>query len=414
MPEQQEAVLSLISDQETVELAQTLVRIPSITAEEGRELSDFLFDWLQLAGLSPLRQSVPPEPPEVLATSIRSDLPDPKRASARHNITAAWAGSEPGPRLLFEGHQDTKWVDGMTVAPFGAEIRDGRLYGRGAADMKGAIAAMMVAMKALRNSGVRLRGELWFASEVGEEINDTGIEALDGAGYLDVDMAVIGEPSNLAVQIGNRGAYRFSIALEGRAVHSGLAQQGINAIQKMSKIISGLYDLPFLQDDDPVWGAPTMNVQKIAGGGRWEASVADECTVWVDVRTTPRYPAEEVERMVRDMLQGLSDRDREMRCTLQPTGRRRMPQAIAPGEPLVQAALRAVRRVRGETQPVSACAGVTVAAMLIQRHHIPAVILGPGDLVQAHSRDEWAEVQQIADAARIYALLALDILSQGT
>ena len=276
--------------------------------------------------------------------------------------------------------------------------------------MKGALAAMLVAMKALRHSGVPLRGELKFASEVGEEIHTTGIEAMDRAGYLEADMAVIGEPSGLGVQIGSRGGYRFKIALEGRAVHSGLAQQGINAIEKMSKVIYGLYHLPFLQDHDPIWGAPTMNVQKIVGGGRWEASVADDCTVWVDVRTTPHCPMDKVDQIVREMLQGLSDDDPELKYALQPIAKPRIAHGISPNEPVVQAALRAVEWVSGTPGHISACPGITTAGMLIQWHGTPAIVLGPGHLLQAHSKDEWAEVQQIADAARIYALLALDIL----
>lgn len=413
MTQAQQAVLAAIRDCETIRLAQAMVRIPSITGEEGRRLSDFLYDWLKEAGLSPVRQHVPPEPPKVLATSTRSQPPDAVQAGERYNLAAVLKGAQAGPRLLFQGHQDTKWVDGMTISPFGAQIREGRLYGRGAADMKGGLAAMLVATQALCRSKVPLVGELRLCSEVGEEINDTGIEAMDRAGLLDADMAVVGEPTNLAVQIGNRGGYRFQISVAGKAVHSGLAQQGVNAIQKMSAVIAALYGLPMLRDGDPLWGPPTMNVQKIGGGGRWEASVADACAIWVDVRTTPGYPADRVRRIVREMLEGLCHSDPELSYTLKPIGRQRTPQAIPSTDPLVEAALRALRQVRGETPALSACPGITTAARLIARHRMPAIVLGPGDLARAHTRDEWAPVEQIADAARVYALLALDILGAG-
>lgn len=410
LTEQQQAVLARIEPEEVVELARSLIRIPSITGEEGRQCSDFLCDWLREAGFSAGQQQVHVEMPEgILRLTRRSRDELPPAARERYNVFGELAGGRPGKRILLQGHFDTKWVDGMEIDPFGAEIRDGKLYGRGAADMKSALAAMLVAMKALRTSGVPLAGACRFASEVGEEGGGWGIHALDEAGYLAADVAVVGEPTGLEVQIGNRGGYRAEIRVEGRAIHNGLAQQGINAIQKMAPIITGLYSLPLLQKRDPIWGTTSVSVQKIEGGGRWEASVADDCTVWVDYRVTPFDPPEEVERQVRAMLADLAARDPELRAELRPYGSGAAV-GISPDEPFVGQARRAVAAVRGESR-LGACTGGTAAGVLIRRHGTPAIILGPGSLAQAHGRVEWVEVQQVVDAARIYALLALDVLT---
>jgi len=378
----------MIDANETVELTQNLVKIPSITGQEGKAISNFMADWLSSAGLQPTLQPAD---------------------KGRFNLICELKG-EKGPIILFNSHQDTKWTDGMTISPFAAEIKDGKLYGRGAGDAKSSLSAIMMAMKTLKRSGVVLNGSVRFVSEVGEEGGGWSAEQLESSGFMDADMAVIGEQTELRVEIGNRGVFRNSVKVFGRATHSGLAQRGINAIQKMAKVILGLYALPYLEIDDPIWGKSSMNVEKIEGG-RYSASVPDECTISIDSRLTAKVPPEMAEEQVLQLLHSLADSDAEFRLKFG-AGESLfvMPAAFVSGdERIVVAAKEATRRVLKKEPTIAACSGYTMAARFINRS-IPAIILGPGSVEQAHSADEWVEIQQIVDAAKIYTLIALMIL----
>ena len=389
----EEKILEAIDSDEVIELAREMIRIPSITGKEGTRQTQFLAERLSDLGLEPELRKVEED---------------------RFNVVCEMKGEEDGPKLLFEGHHDTKPFDGMTIDPLGAEIRDGKLYGRGSTDMKSALAAMLIAMKVLREHQVPLKGTLVFGSEVGEEGGGGGIPLMQRDGSLECDMAVVGEPSELRVEVGNRGGWRNTIKVLGRATHSGVAQRGINAIEKMAKVILGLYDLPYLKVDDPLWGRSSMNVQRIEGGKAWglSASVADECSVLIDSRLTARTPPEEVNRQVREMLARLEAEDPEFRIDPDTTdfaaGGRAV--AISPDERIVRIAGDAVREVTGREPVVGTCPGWTIASAIIGLGH-PAIILGPGNLEQAHSADEWVAVDQVVAAARIYALIALKVLT---
>jgi len=379
----------IIDASETVKLTQELVKIPSITEEEGKAISVFMADWLSSAGLQPTLQPAD---------------------KGRLNLICELKG-EKGPTILFNSHQDTKWTDGMTIDPFAAEIKDGRLYGRGAGDAKSSLAAIMMALKTLKHSGVVLNGNIRFVSEVGEEGGGWSAEQLESSGFMDADMAVIGEQTELRVEIGNRGVFRNFIKVFGRATHSGLAQRGINAIQKMAKVVLGLYELPYLELDDPIWGKSSMNVQKIEGG-RYSASVPDECTISIDSRLTAKIPPEEAKEQIVQLLHVIADSDGEFQFEFGATGEGlvMIPAAfISEDEKIVVVAKEAIRRVLRTEPTIAACSGYTMAARFIQRG-IPAIILGPGSVEQAHSADEWVEIQQIVDAAKIYTLIALTAL----
>lgn len=375
---------------EAVEVARQLVRIPSITGEEGREISEFVASWLWKRGVSASLQEV---------------------GAGRFNVVAEVTREQPRPVFLLEGHLDTKWVDGMAIDPFGAQVRDGRLWGRGAADMKSGLAAMMVAMAALQGTDREWRGTVRLCAEVGEEGGGGGAQRLLEAGLLDVDAAVVGEPSGLEVHVGNRGRLLATVCVRGVATHSGTAAAGINAIQKAARVVEALYRLPGLDREDALWGRTSVNVWSIRGGGRWEASVADECTVEVDYRLTPCNPPEELAESLVATLQGLEAEDPELRVDWERTRLRPGGAAVAlsPDHPFVRQAVAAVEEVTGVRARVGTCPGATLAGGLLRRG-IPAIILGPGRLQEAHSADEWVEVAQIPLAARIYARMATRFL----
>jgi acetylornithine deacetylase/succinyl-diaminopimelate desuccinylase-like protein len=395
VPAELHTILSAIDPAETTALAQTLVRIPSITGREGLAISRFITEWFTGVGIQSGLQEVGPE---------------------RANVWARLAGEQEGPCLLLNGHLDTKPGEGMTIDPFSGEIHAGRLWGRGSCDMKGPLACLMVAVKALARSGVRLRGTLVFGAEVGEDGGGWKFqELLDGPGRC--DFGICGEPTNLELHIGCRGSYPLRLRTIGRATHTGTAYRGVNAIQKMCKVIDALYALPCFHRTDPIWDRAPINAMTIQGGGKVTSSVPDECIVQFDIRLNPDLPPEQIDAMVRSELNRLQAEDPDLRVEVQ-IGRgtgdamanSQPARSLAPDHPFVETVRQAIEVATGSRPRIAGFPGGCSAAIMLQRG-IPAVIFGPGNLEQAHSDAEWIAVDQLHQAARAYAAIAYRILA---
>jgi acetylornithine deacetylase/succinyl-diaminopimelate desuccinylase-like protein len=386
------AVLAHVSEAETLELARELVRIPSITGHEGRAISDRMLAWLGEAGLESGQQEIEPE---------------------RVNVWARVDGA-PGPRLLLNGHLDTKPVENMTVPPFSADLRDGRLYGRGACDMKSAVAAAMVATRAVRRAGIPLRGSLIFGSEVGEEGGGWRLtDLVDGP--CQCDLIVCCEPTELDLHLGSRGGFPIVVATRGLATHTGMAYRGVNAIEKMAKVIAAMYALPQFHRVDPIWGRSPINAMEIHGGGKVTASVPDECETIFDIRLNPDLPPAEIESALEALLARLraddprldvSWRFRGLASAASQRASGRPAAVVEPDHPLVRATLEAAEAATGQRPRFGGFPGGCSQGLLRHRDGTPGVVIGPGSLEQAHGADEWIEVEQIGRAARIYAALA--------
>ena len=388
-----EAVLAHVSTDETLELARELVRIPSVSGREGRAISDRMLAWLGEAGLECGQQEIEPE---------------------RVNVWARVDGSA-GTRLLLNGHLDTKPVDNMTVEPFSAAVRDGRLYGRGACDMKSAVAAAMVATRAVGRAGIPLRGSLIFGSEVGEEGGGWRLSDLVD-GPCRCDAIVCCEPTELELHLGSRGGFPIVVATGGLATHTGMAYRGVNAIEKMAGVITAMYALPQFQRVDPIWGRSPINAMEIRGGGKVSASVPDECETVFDIRLNPDLPPEELQAALEALFARLRADDPRLEVSWrfrgfatapdQPPVGGRAAAVIEPDHTLVRAALDAAEIATGQRPRLGGFPGGCSQGVLHRRDGTPGVVIGPGSLEQAHGADEWIEVEQIGRAARVYAALA--------
>ncbi len=388
-------LLATIDRGEVVALAQALVRIPSVTGREGLAISEFMAEWLRQNGVAAGLQHV---------------------GDGRANVYGRVDGRTPGTRLLLNGHLDTKPGEGMTIDPYGGEVVNGRLYGRGSCDMKGPVAAAMVATKALACSGFDLKGTLLFGSEVGEDGGGWKFdELIEGPGACDVGICC--EPTNLELHLGCRGFFPLRLRTIGRATHTGTAYRGINAIQKMAKVILALYDLPCFQRSDPLWGRSPINAMVISGGGKVSASVPDECECRFDIRLNPDLPPAEVAAAVDAALARLRAEDPELKLEVDPTSRfgdrvyHGQPAAhLPPDHPLVRTVQDAVEVATGRRPPLAGFPGGCSTKLMLDRG-IPSVVFGPGNLEQAHSADEWVDVEQLVQAARAYAALAYRVLA---
>lgn len=326
----------------------------------------------------------------------------------RPNVMVRLPGSGGGKKLLFNGHTDTVPPYRMTIDPFGAEIRDGFIWGRGANDMKGAIAAMLVAMGDLKRRNLRLRGDVVFSGVIGEEERSEGTEYLVKSGFT-ADGAIVGEPSGDAYAIGHRGLEWLAIDIEGVAAHGGMPHLGVNAISKAAALITEIEHslLPKLADRvHPTMGRSVMNLGKITGGTQ-PSSVADHCRIEIDRRYIPGESVETVLSEYQEILDRLSERDPAFKAAIS-----RMPNNMltldhvyldtAADAPIVTCLVGAMERVLGRAPTLTTDRGWTDAALLSHFAKIPTVVAGPGRIKYSHTEDERIPIADLYDMVAVY------------
>jgi putative selenium metabolism hydrolase len=332
-------------------------------------------------------------------------------------------GSGTGPRLLFDGHMDTVGVGdplAWTRDPFGAEIQDGMLYGRGAVDMKGALASMVYGAKMLLDSSFPPAGDLYVVGVVQEEpCEGCGLRMLVEEEGVRPDWVVLGEPNNLQVSRGHRGRIEMRVTVRGRASHASMPQQGENAIYGAARIIFSLDLLAESLADDAFLGKGTLAVTHIQNTAGGRNVIPESCTFYIDRRLT----LGETEAKAMAEIQGVIAHE-AMRADLGVTEyeassytgyvcreAQHYPAWVMPEtHPLVQAAARAVRQVVGERPVIGRWNFSTDGAYAMGVAGIPTVGVGPGDEGQAHTADEHIRLADCFTAAQIYAQLAADLL----
>src|SRR5919106_2086095 len=225
----------------------------------------------------------------------------------RANIVTVLPGTGKKPALVFNGHLDvvpvgdTPW----THEPFAGVQANGRLYGRGTSDMKSGLMAMVMAVDALKQAAVPLKGDLILSGVADEESTALGAKAWVQAGGLQgVGAIVIGEPTDLEVYIAEKGACWLEITTYGKTAHGSMPDLGINAVMHMTTALHALTRLSLPFQPHPLFDQPTMNVGTIAGGNKTNV-VPDRCTATIDLRTLPGMRHEDLLREIRQTLDGL-------------------------------------------------------------------------------------------------------------
>lgn len=312
--------------------------------------------------------------------------------------------------LIFEAHMDTVTLDPMPDA-LTPRVNDGRLYGRGACDDKASLAAMLYALKLLQEHAAGEHADILLAAVVDEEVAYRGVLALVES-KPNAQGAIVGEPTNLIPVVAHKGVVRFRIRTRGVAVHTSRLEQGNNAIYQMVEVIRALREKiePRLPARSiPRLGAPTLSVSTIHGGLQVNI-VPDECVIEIDRRTVPGETNEQVLREIDAVLDEL--RDREPTFTIE-----RLEPDLADfaldtprGAKIAHTARAASELVRGDTEFGTAPYG-TDASKLSELAHIPSIVLGPGDIAQAHTANEYVEIAQVVQAAEIYAQLACEFIA---
>lgn len=363
-----------------VELLQNLIRIPSVNPDGApdqgatgeKECATFVGSVLESFGAEVQFEDVLP---------------------GRPNVIGRFPGGEGKPGLLFAPHTDTVSVAGMTVDPFGAEIRDGRIYGRGASDTKGTMAAMLCALVAMKDEIPGLPVGVAFVGLMGEEAGQPGSKHFAEHHSEEFDFAVVGEPTELDTVYAHKGCVWLELTARGKSCHGATPELGDNAVRKLMALLSDL--LPSLESQlpdftDPVLGNPTVSLGMISGGTSPNI-VPSECRCVLDFRETPALFREGGSQFLLEQFlckAGLADSiSIRVTCDSVPL--------------LTDASNDGVKKLASIGSRLTTAPWFCDAGRLAQGG-IPAVACGPGKIAQAHTKDEYLEVDDLEAGVDFY------------
>ena len=338
---------------------------------------------------------------EALGLEVDSHEPEPGRVS----VVGTLNGSGHGRSLMLNAHYDTVAVDGME-APFDPKTRDGRLYGRGAYDMKGSLAACVGAAKALKDSGTELSGDLLIAAVADEEYASIG--TADVIRHQSVDGAIVTEPSDLKICRAHKGFIWIEVETFGRAAHGSQHELGIDANLRMGKFLNELASLEqqlrSTRQKHPLVGSPSLHAAVLAGGTGL-STYSDRCVLQIERRTIPGESQEQVETEIRSILERITMEEPEYQATMRILLDRE-PFEVAADSAIVEAAERATRSVTGQT-PEHVGENPWMDSALLALAGAETVVLGPAG-AGAHSVEEWVDLESVYALAEILALAAVD------
>lgn len=337
-------------------------------------------------------------------------------APGRLNVIAALSGGEPGRTLLFEGHTDVVTegdVREWSVDPFGAEIEDGKLYGRGSADMKGGLAAMLFATRAIESAGT-FPGTIVLAALCDEEEMMIGAKHFSASDLAStVDGAFVCEPEADEVCISQKGAIRIRVEATGKMAHGAMPHQGKNPILGLMRLQEQLASLEAsLQSkhgSHPDLGLPYVTPTTIRAGSIAQMNVIPrDAVMTLDLRTVPGMDHAELLSHIED-LAGPVMSETGVHLEFEVLDNR-PPTEVSPDHPVVQAIVAGHREVVGQDPPFGGVPGTTDGTILWRDAGIPVVVYGPGGKWIAHQADEYVEVDDLVTKARVYVAAALTFL----
>jgi succinyl-diaminopimelate desuccinylase len=400
-------VLRKIDADEVVELTRSLVRIPSVhrpgdpEATEAR-VADFVEAWLRREGFQVEIQAV---------------------ASGRPNVIGWLGDKRPGQKsLLLEGHTDVV-TEGdpatWSYPPFGADLVDGRIYGRGTADMKSGLAAAMVAAAAFKRAGVGLRGKLVVGALVDEEDGMIGVRHLCGTPIgRELDAAIICEPEENELCLEQRGVIWARFRVRGKMAHGAMPEAGINPIAGLGRLLAAAPALErrlrkaceksrhlkpptvtptIIQGPPPKVGVPQSNV------------IPAVAETTFDIRLTPGITSDDIRAELEAVCHAAAGQS-GLKVEWEPVNAFRLATKVDPSEALVQAMIRGVKQATKRAPRYGGVPGSTDGTILRMQLGIPIVTCGPGDRLIPHQVDEFVSTDQVVEAAKIYVASALNYL----
>jgi succinyl-diaminopimelate desuccinylase len=400
------SALARVDPDELIALTRDLIRIPSVvrpgdpSATEAA-VADHVERWFREEGFDVEVQQVAP---------------------GRPNVIAVLGERAAGPTLLLEGHTDvvTEGDPGQwSHPPFGADLEDGRIYGRGAADMKSGLAAAMIAAAVLKRSGARLGGRLVVGALVDEEADMLGAKHLARTPLgRELTAAIICEPEQNELCLEQRGVVWARVTARGRMAHGAMPEAGVNPITALAALV---HEAPRLERRlrmlcarsrflRPPTVTPTVMTAPLKGVPQSNVIPA-AAQATLDVRLTPGPEADAVAKEIDEACRRAADACPGATVEWEPINGFRLATRVDKNEPLVRAMARAVRRATGNPPRYGGVPGSTDGTILRMELGIPIVTCGPGNRLIPHQVDEYVEVGELVDAARIYVASALAYLA---
>jgi len=422
--EQHTAVRDRIRDSmdDLVLLTQELVRIPSISGKEN-DVQTLIARRLGAMGLSP--QMVYPDVgrlrqhPDFFETTSFLKY----GYENRPNVVARLLGSGGGRSICLAGHVDVvspEPVDKWTHGPWSGDVHEGRVYGRGAADMKGGLASMIIAVKAIRESGLKLKGDVHLETTIEEEDGGIGGSLFLRMTQPRVDAALNPEPSGLGICIASAGVMYFRVVVPGVPAHAAWAHIGVNAILKMNRIVDELNRLnerrqariryPYAEASDPRMKgrSTTLNIGVIRGGD-WPSTVPGRCEIECRIGWPPGETREQVMAEVQGVINTVAQKDSWLRDNpprIEWFGWRARPHEQDVNHPFVKLLKEQVTKAVGRS-PVFYGGAAGLDTRFFAHDGIASAMFGPkGD--RTHSTDECVEIDSMVKSAEVIAATIVD------
>lgn len=397
-------ILEYIVKDELISLTRELVKIPSVYDPEEEDANEEKVAMFLKGRLLEMGFEVHSE----------------EAAPHRPNIIAVLRGSRPGKTILLEGHTDVvtpgdpnEWEHD----PFGAEIADGKIYGRGACDTKNNLASAIIAAKAIKNSGIDFTGKIILCIPVDEEGLMIGIKHFIKNGWADdVDAAIICEPedNNLCIQI--KGAIRIEIKIKGKMAHGAMPLSAINPNLGMAKLIIKLHELEQHEIERLGYNeylgypsiTPTVVMSPADGKGQLNV-VPGDSRVALDIRTVPEQKEEILIGQIENILKELKDADENFSADMNVIEVRPCTHTDR-DEAIVKAMDRAYRELTGKEPIYNGVPGATDGTFLWAWKNIPVIVTGSGKRDVPHQKNEYVEIEQLIETTRLYAQTIVNYL----
>jgi len=398
---QEKKLIAAIDPEELVRLTADLVRIDSVIRPETGNTESravrFLADWIRRElGVEPLVQEVEP---------------------GRENIILTLDSGKPGPCLMLEGHTDVvsegareRW----TRDPFGGEVADGRIWGRGSCDMKAGVALNLLVAKAFLKAGVPWKGKLRLGLVCDEEGMMIGIKDFIRRGHADgVDACLVSEPEENELCLSMKGAIRARLLVHGKMAHGAMPLTGINPNTRMARIVLAFEAYEAEEKErcgrDPYLGLPSVTftvLQSPPPGSPPQLNVMPgESLAYVDIRTVPKQDHDAVRARLKAILAELAVVDKDFKADIEFLEDRPVV-AIGRDERIAVVAAKAYEDLTGKKASYNGVPGATDGTFLSAWKKIPCLVNGPGPKYVPHQADEYVGIEQLIEAARWYAVTA--------
>ncbi|MBO67491.1 MAG: acetylornithine deacetylase [Acidiferrobacteraceae bacterium] len=389
--------LGILTDSVSLESIKThlkeMIAIPSVNPMDSaprpgyreKEIAEYYLDQMNQLGMDVSSRDVTP---------------------GRPNVLGVVHGTNAGASLMLCGHLDTVPAE-VYDDPYNAREADGRIYGRGSCDMKAALACYLEVIRLVKESDLKLEGTLILCGVADEEWQMIGSRDIGQHGPF-ADHCIIGEPSSLAVCPAHKGQYGLFIRTFGKAVHSSIPDEGANAIERMAKIVTALSDYNnelSSREPHPLCGHGSYSPGVIRGGDI-ASVVPDFCELEIDRRLLPGDTIESVHNDIERILEALRIDDPGFRYELSKSSWNIPANDVSVDVPVVRSLINAAEVLTGAKSEASAFPGATDAPFLGS----PTIICGPGNLTQAHSIDEYVEIEQLERATLMYLHAVCDLL----